>query len=418
MSPPSVGRRRVVISGIGGVSSIGTGIEAIDRALRDGTSGIRAMPEWQEKGVASLVGGPPEASPECPIASKRFKRTSTSLARMALYASWEALTRAGLDPSAVAGERIGAIIGSGTGSTHATYVAADVLATKRSVKRVNPFTVCRVMGSTTAAHVAVELGIVGENWSVSSACSTGAHAIGMAALLIRHGYYDQVLAGGADELDWTRAGAFDAMRALSRGFNDRPQEASRPFDVARDGFVISGGAGVVLLESLESAERRGAPVLAEVLGYGANSDGHDLFAPTSEGSTALIRLALDDAGVTPGEIDYVNAHGTSTPQGDPSEAAAMSNVFGERQPRLSSTKSLTGHAVGAAGSLEAIYTVLMMRGDYLAASANVETVDPACSHLDLVTETVESHETRLALTNSFGFGGTNAALVLRRFDES
>jgi 3-oxoacyl-[acyl-carrier-protein] synthase-1 len=362
LSARAIGRRRVVISGMGGVASVGTGLPAIDRALRSASSGLRAMPEWAERGIASLVGGPPEPSPECPLATKRFVRTSTSVGRMALYAAWEALTVAGLDPGGVAGERIGAIIGSGTGSTLATYEAADLLASKKSIKRLNPFTVCRVMGSTTAAHVAVALGITGENWSISSACSTGAHAIGMAALMIRHGYYDRMLAGGADELDWTRAGAFDAMRALSRGYNDRPAAASRPFDASRDGFVISGGAGVVLLEDLDSARERGAPVLAEVAGYGANSDGHDLFAPTCEGSAAVMRLALADAEVEPAAIDYVNAHGTSTPQGDPSEAAAMREVFGDRQPRVSSTKSLTGHAVGAAGSLETIFTVLMMRG--------------------------------------------------------
>jgi 3-oxoacyl-[acyl-carrier-protein] synthase-1 len=417
MRSEGIGRRRVVLTGMGAVSSIGTGLPAIDRALREGASGLRAMPEWAEQGIVSRVGGPPEALPDCPLSTKRFERTSTSVGRMALYASWEALTGAGLDPRGLAGERIGAIIGSGTGSTLANYRAADLLARKQSVKRVNPFTVCQVMGSTTAAHVAVALGITGENWSVSSACSTGAHAIGMAAVMIRHGYYDRMLAGGADELDWTRAGAFDAMRALSRGYNERPTEASRPFDAARDGFVISGGAGVVFLEDLESARERGAPILAEIAGYGANSDGHDLFAPTCEGSAAVMRLALADAGVEPRSIDYVNAHGTSTPQGDPSEAAAMREVFGERQPRVSSTKSLTGHAIGASGSLEAIYTVLMMRGGYLASTANLETIDEACTHLDLVRGGMLEHDTRLAMTNSFGFGGTNAALVLRRYDD-
>jgi len=405
-------RRRVVISGMGGVASIGTGLEAIDDALRQGRSGLHAMPQWGEQGVVSQVGGPPEASPSCPLSSRRFERTSTSVARMALYASWEALTGAGLDATQLAGSRIAAIIGSGTGSTMATYRSADKLARQRTMKGVNPFTVCRVMGSTTSAHVAVALGICGENWSISSACSTGAHAIGMGSMLIRHGYYDQVLAGGADELDWTRAGAFDVMRALSRGFNDRPQQASRPFDADRDGFVISGGAGIVLLESLDSARRRGAPIQAEILGYGANSDGHDLFAPAPEGSSAVMRLALADAGLEPQAVDYVNAHGTSTPQGDPSEAAAMSQVFGDRQPLVSSTKSLTGHAVGAAGSLEAIYTVLMMRGGYLAASANLDRVDEECRHLNLVQGSAIELPSRVTMTNSFGFGGTNAALVL------
>jgi 3-oxoacyl-[acyl-carrier-protein] synthase-1 len=231
------------------------------------------------------------------------------------------------------------------------------------------------------------------------------------------GLYKRILAGGSEEVDWTRAAAFDVMGALSRGFNDHPLAASRPFDKHRDGFVISGGAGILLLEELDSARERHAPILAEILGYGANSDGYDLVAPLTEGAVDVMRRTLADAQVDPGEIDYVNAHGTSTPLGDPSEAAAMREVFGERQPFISSTKSMTGHAIGASGSLETIYTVLMMREGFLAPNLNVDEVDPRCAHLNLVLEAPNQQQTRLAMSNSFGFGGTNACLVLRRWDD-
>jgi len=421
--------RRVVVTGMGAVSSVGTGLPAIEESLRTGRSGVRFVPEWAGIGFASQVAGIPEAEPDSPLLTRKIEKSATSMSRMALYAANEALVGAGIDPAEVRGTRVAVIIGSGIGSAIRNYNALRLIEQEGekaraaglekfvATRRVSPFTVPQVMTSTAAANVSVALGARGESWTVSSACSTGSHAIALAALLIRAGRYERILAGAADEVDWTRAGAFDAMHALSRGYNDCPERASRPFDAGRDGFVISGGSGILLLEELEAARRRGAPILAELLGCAANSDGSDMVAPLTEGAIDVMREALADAGLRPEDVDYVNAHGTSTPQGDPSEARAMDAVFDERQPWISSTKSTTGHAVGAAGSLEAIYTIQMLRGGFLAPSVNVEQLDEQCGHLRLVLEPNNALEARTALSNSFGFGGTNACLVLRRWED-
>ncbi len=412
------GARRVVVTGMGAVSSLGTGLAAQREALRSGRSGIVAAPEWRDMGLASNVVGAPEAAPDSPLVSRRIGKSAASCGLMALRATWEALTVAGIEPASLAGQNVAVLIGTGTGSTLTNHLACLALEKYRTTKKVNPYTVPQVMASSAAAHVSVALGVRGESWSVSSACSTGAHALGLAALLIKAGRYDRILAGAAEEVDWTRAGAFDAMYALSRGFNAEPEQASRPFARDRDGFVISGGAGVLVLEDLESARRRGATILAEILGSAATSDGHDMVAPLTDGAVAAMRLALADAGLAPEDIEYVNAHGTSTPQGDPSEAAAMAAVFGERPPWISSTKSMTGHAVAASGSLEAIYTILMLRDGFLAPNRNTtpDNVDPACARLRLVFEAPNAIAVRTAMSNSFGFGGTNACLILRRWD--
>ncbi|RMF73089.1 MAG: beta-ketoacyl-[acyl-carrier-protein] synthase family protein [Acidobacteria bacterium] len=425
------GNTRVVITGMGAVSPLGTGLDAVVAALREGRSGIRLVEEWRELGFGSQVGGLPEAEPESPLLTRKIEKSSSSTARMCLRAAWEALETARLPPERIAGSDTAAIIGSGTGSSIDNFRACKVVekavgqarATGEpprtvSTRRIHPFTVPRVMASTASANLSVALGLRGESWTVSSACATGAHAIGMATRLIRAGLYERVIAGASDEVDWTRAAAFDAMHALSRGFNDRPEEASRPFARDRDGFVISGGAGVLVLESLDAAMRRDAPILAEVLGFGATSDGHDIVAPLTDGAIQAMRRAIADAGLSPEEIEYVNAHGTSTPQGDPSEAAAMAAVFGGHQPWISSTKSTTGHGIGAAGALEAIYTLLMLRDGFLAPNRNVtpDTVDEACAGLRLVLEAPNAIRVRTALSNSFGFGGTNACLVLRAWD--
>jgi 3-oxoacyl-[acyl-carrier-protein] synthase-1 len=401
---------------MGAVSSLGTGLPAIDEALANGRSGLSFVPAWRDLGFFSQVAGLPEAEPPCPLLTRKVRRTSTSTAIMALCASFEALQTAGLEPEAVRGTPLAVLIGSGTGSTSKAVEADHALRRYRTTRKISPFTVPHVMGSTASANVSLALGARGESWSVSSGCSTGAHAIGIATLMIRSGLYSRILAGGAEEVDWTRAAVFDAMFALSRGFNESPRQASRPFDKQRDGFVLSGGAGVVLLEDLEAARRRGAPVFAEVLGFGANCDGHDMVAPLTDGAVDVMGKALRDAGLRPGDVDYVNAHGTSTPLGDPSEAAAMKEVFGDRQPLLSSTKSLTGHAIGATGSLEVIYTVRMMGNGFLAPNANLVEVDERCAHLNLVREAPNRLEARVAMSNSFGFGGTNASVILRRWD--
>ncbi len=405
--------RRVVITGMGAVSSIGTGLEEITKNLRAGRSGIVHLPEWSEMGIASQVAGVPEAQPESPLVDRRQSKNAGSAGKMALRASWEALETAGLDFRTLRGERIAVIIGSGSGSPRANYLANRAIETHRSTRRVNPFTVPHAMCSTGAANVCVALGLRGESWAVSSACSTGSHALGLARMMIQTGRYQQVLAGATEEVSWCESGAFDAMRALSRGFNDRPEQASRPFDKSRDGFVIAGGAGILLVEDLDFARARGATILAEFIGFGANSDGRDMVVPWPEGAVSVMREALDDASLPAEAVDYVNAHGTSTPQGDPSEARAMQILFGDRQPYISSTKSITGHALSAAGSLEAIYTVQMLREGFLSPSRNVDELDESCAHLALVREGGKSYAPRIALSNSFGFGGTNATLVLR-----
>lgn len=408
--------QRVVITGMGAVSSLGTGLDVVASALRAGRSGIQFAPEFQEYGLASQVAGLPERNPTSPLVTRRIEKSSPSVALMALKATHEALTTAGLSAEELRGTDVAVLIGSGTGSTLQSYIDSDTLARTRKVRKVFPFTVMHVMASTCSANVSVALGTRGESWSNSSACSTGSHAIGIGALYIKTGRYQRVIAGASDGLDWTRAGAFDAMYALSRGYNDRPQEASRPFDRGRDGFVISGGAGVVLLESLDLALARGAPIIAEVLGWGASSDGHDMVAPLWEGAADAMRRGLRDAGVSAEQVDYVNAHGTSTPPGDISEARAMAEVFGARQPLISSTKSLTGHAIGAAGSLEAIYSMLMMRGRFIAPNINLTDRAPECAHLNIVAEPRADVDLRVVVSNSFGFGGTNSVLVLRRWD--
>ncbi len=412
--------RRVVITGMGCVSSIGAGQAQVIESLRAGRSGIQFVPEWKDLGLLSNVAGLPAPAPDSPLVTRKNSKTASSGGLMALNAAWEALTTSGVEPEELRGAPLPVLVGVGIGSMLKCYAACASLQQHRNIRRVSPFTVPQAMTSSAAANVCVALGVRGESWSISSACSSGAHAIGLGALLIRAGRYDRVLAGAAEEVDWTRAGAFDAMVALSRRFNDRPQEASRPFDRDRDGFVISGGAGLVVLEDLEFARRRAAPVLAELLGWAANSDGRDMVAPSPCGAAEAMRLAMADAGVTPDDIDYVNAHGTSTPQGDPSEAAAMQDVFGARQPWISSTKSTTGHAVGAAGSLELIYTVLMLRNGFLAPSRNVtpDSVAPDCRGLRLVFDAPNGICARTALSNSFGFGGTNACLVVRRWEDS
>ncbi len=407
-------KARVVVTGMGVVSSLGTGEEAVAQALREGRSGIVAMPDWGELGIASQVCGLPETDPESQITTRRIGKSAGPVARMALAASAEALSSGGLDPTAVAGRKIAVLVGSGSGSSLKNHEECNKIEASRTSRRVSPFTVPQVMGSTASANVAVALGVHGESWTVSSACSTGAHAIGLARLLIESGRYEQVLAGAAEEVNWCPAAAFDAMRAISRGFNDRPELASRPFDTARDGFVLSGGAGVLLLESLEHAQARGARIRGEVLGFGASSDGNDMVLPDPRGAATAMRSAIEDAGLTPADIDYVNAHGTSTPAGDPSEAQAMADVFGDAQPLISSTKSMTGHAVGAAGSLEAIYSLMMLERGFIAPSINIENLDESCRHLRLVTTTDTENAPRIALSNSFGFGGTNACLVLGR----
>jgi len=403
--------RRVVITGIGIVSSIGADAEAVDGALREGRSGIVAAPEYAELGFRCQVHGKPDVDVEA-LVDKRVRRFMGDGAAWNYIAMEQAIADAGLTEAEVSNERTGLVMGSGGPSTRNLFQAATITREK-GPKRMGPLMVPRTMSSTNSATLATPFRIKGLNYSITSACSTSAHCIGNAAEQNAWGKQDVIFAGGGEELDWTLSCLFDAMGAMSSHYNDTPEKASRAYDQGRDGFVIAGGAGVVVLEELERAKARGATIWGEVTGYGANSDGFDMVAPSGEGAVRCMRMAL--AGLGDRRVDYVNTHGTSTPVGDAREVEALRTVFGEAMPLFSSTKSLTGHSLGATGVQETIYCLLMLRGDYVAASANVETLDPAIESTAPVTARVDGAGLDTVISNSFGFGGTNATLALSRY---
>ena len=361
---------------MGIVSCIGNDLDTVQRALREGRSGVREVPEYVEYGLRSQVAGVPALADE-PAVDRKWRRFMGDATR-------RAIDDARLDPRQLAHPRAGIAVGSGVGSPYEHIQAIDTLR-QRGLSKVPPYVVPRVMGNTAAASLSTMLGVQGVSYSLVSACASSAHGIGHAAELIRWGKQDLMLAGGAEELRWTSTALFDAMGALSTGFNDA--HASRPYDATRDGFVIAGGAGILVLESLDHALQRGAPIVAELVGYGAGSDGADMVSPAPEGAARVMRLALDDAGLSPSQVDYINTHATSTRAGDLAELAAIRAVFGEadgRLPAISSTKGLTGHPIAAAGAHEAIYTLLMMRHGFMAACAHLDEPDAACAGLPLV----------------------------------
>lgn len=405
--------KRVAVTGLGIVSSIGNNKEEVTASLRDGKSGISFAPEYAERGFRSHVHGAPTIDLDS-FVDRKHRRFMGDGAAYNYVAMSQAIEDSGLEENEVSHDRTGLIMGSGGPSTKNLLVAFDT-AREKSAKKVGPFMVPRTMSSTNSAVLATAFKIKGVNYSISSACATSAHCIGNAAELIQFGKQDVVFAGGGEELDWTMTVLFDAMPALSGGFNDTPERASRPFDSDRDGFVIAGGGGVVVLEELEHAKARGAKIYAEVTGYGATSDGYDMVQPSGEGAVRCMNMALQ--GVE--SVDYVNTHGTSTPVGDVKELAALRTVFGERNriPAFNSTKSLTGHSLGATGAHEAIYTLLMMENNFISASANVENVDPEVGDMPLVTERQDNVEIGCALSNSFGFGGTNASLAFKTLQD-
>jgi 3-oxoacyl-[acyl-carrier-protein] synthase-1 len=405
--------KRVAVTGLGIVSSIGNNKEEVTASLRDGKSGISFAPEYAERGFRSHVHGAPTIDLDS-FVDRKHRRFMGDGAAYNYVAMSQAIEDSGLEENEVSHDRTGLIMGSGGPSTKNLLVAFDT-AREKSAKKVGPFMVPRTMSSTNSAVLATAFKIKGVNYSISSACATSAHCIGNAAELIQFGKQDVVFAGGGEELDWTMTVLFDAMPALSGGFNDTPERASRPFDSDRDGFVIAGGGGVVVLEELEHAKARGAKIYAEVAGYGATSDGYDMVQPSGEGAVRCMNMALQ--GVE--SVDYVNTHGTSTPVGDVKELAALRTVFGERNriPAFNSTKSLTGHSLGATGAHEAIYTLLMMENNFISASANVENVDPEVGDMPLVTERQDNVEIGCALSNSFGFGGTNASLAFKTLQD-
>jgi 3-oxoacyl-[acyl-carrier-protein] synthase I len=405
------GGRRVVITGAGIVSCIGNDLDTVAASLRDGRSGIDRDESLATMGLRSQVSGRPQVDLEAAIDRKllRFMGDAAAYAYLALR---DAVAQSGLDRAQVSNPRTGLIMGSGGGSPSNQIESADTLRT-RGIRRVGPYQVTRTMSSTVSACLATAFGIKGLNYSISSACATSAHCIGVAAQQIQGGLQDVVFAGGGEEVSWGMAMLFDGMGALSSKYNDTPQRASRPYDADRDGFVIAGGGGALVLESLEHAQARGATILGELVGFGASSDGVDMVAPSGDGAVACMRMAIDGLD---GGIDYINTHGTSTPVGDMCELRAMRSVFGDAMPPFSSTKSLTGHSLGATSVHEAIFSLLMLQRGFIAGSINVDTVDPEAEGLPLVRES-RAAPLRTVLSNSFGFGGTNASLVLRRWED-
>ena len=408
--------RRVVVTGIGIVSSIGTNADAVTQSLRNGTSGIIAAPDYAELGFRSQVKGAVDIDLSEHIDRKQMRFMGEG-AGYAVVAMQQAVADSGLSEAEVSHPRTGLIAGSGGPSTANLLAAADITREK-GPKRVGPYMVPRCMSSTVSACIATFFKIKGVNYSISSACSTSAHCITAGADAIRYGMQDVVFAGGGEELHWTLSVLFDAMGAMSSRYNDTPAKASRAYDANRDGFVIAGGGGMVVLEDYDRAKARGAKIYAEIVGYGANSDGHDMVAPSGEGAQRCMELALagfDGNGLTQ-PVDYINAHGTSTPVGDVKELEAVRAVFGARGylPVVTSTKSLTGHSLGATGVQEAIYTMLMMQNNFIGASINIDEPDEAIGDIPIPSACMENKQISLALSNSFGFGGTNATLALAR----
>ena len=402
--------RRVVITGLGIVSCLGTDKDSVSASLRAGRSGIRFNPAYAEMGLRSQVSGSVDLNLE-ELIDRKVYRFMGDAAAFAYLSMEQAIKDAGLSAEEVSSPRIGLVAGSGGASTFNQMEAMDILREK-GVKRVGPYRVPRTMGSTVSACLATPFKIKGVNYSISSACATSAHCIGHAMELIQLGKQDIVFAGGGEEEHWSQSFLFDAMGALSSKYNDTPQSASRAYDATRDGFVIAGGGGMVVVEELEHALKRGAKIYAEIIGYGATSDGYDMVAPSGEGAVRCMQQALSTVTEP---VDYLNTHGTSTPVGDLAESRGVREVFGDKAPLISSTKSLSGHSLGAAGVHEAIYCMLMMEGNFLAASANIETLDPEIADLPILRETKENFSANVVMSNSFGFGGTNATLVLKRW---
>ena len=399
--------RRVVVSGMGIISCLGNDLEQVAQALYEGRSGLAWQPEYAQRGMRSCVAGVPDISGEQPL-PRKIRRFMGDASLYAYLAARHALIDAGLEVDDIANPLTGLIVGSGVGSPYEHHLAVAAMSAG-GISKIAPYAVPRIMGSTTSACLATALGIQGISYSISSACATAAHCIGQGADLIRHGRQERVIVGAAEEVRWTTSAMFDAMGALSSTYNDTT--ASRPFDEGRDGFVIAGGAGILVLEALEVAQQRGALIRAEIVGYGACSDGADMVTPDSGGAARAMRLALNEAG---GSVDYINAHATSTPLGDVSELAAIREVFGDRVPLISSTKGLSGHPIAASAAHEAIYSLLMMERGFVAGCANITRPDAACAGLPLVTRTL-TQAVNSVMSNSFGFGGTNACLIFRRF---
>ncbi|WP_428036275.1 beta-ketoacyl-ACP synthase I [Amphritea sp.] len=402
--------RRVVVTGMGIVSCLGTDKEAVLDSLKEGRSGIKFQEEYKELGFRSHVAGSIDLD-YTDLIDRKLVRFMGDAAAYAYLSMEQAIKDANLSEDQVSNVRTGLVAGSGGASSADIVETADILRTK-GVRRVGPYRVTRTMGSTVSACLATPFKIKGVNYSITSACATSAHCIGNAMEQIQLNKQDIVFAGGGEELHWSLSVMFDAMGALSSKYNDTPEKASRAYDANRDGFVIAGGGGMLVLEELEHAKARGAKIYGELVGYGATSDGYDMVAPSGEGAVRCMKLAMSTVD---GSIDYINSHGTSTPAGDIQELKAMKETFGEQMPPVSSTKSLTGHSLGATGVQEAIYSLLMMENNFICASANIEELDPAAEGLPVVTERRDNVDLQRVMSNSFGFGGTNSTLVFQKY---
>jgi 3-oxoacyl-[acyl-carrier-protein] synthase-1 len=406
------GMRRVVVTGMGIVSSIGNNTQEVLASLREAKSGISHAEDFAKHGFRCQVQGMPTLDPSGSVDRRamRFLAQGSAWNHVAME---QAIRDSGAEEKDISNERTGIVMGSGGPSTSVIVEAADTTREKGSPKRIGPFAVPKAMSSTASATLATWFKIKGVNYSISSACATSNHCIGNGAEMIQWGKQDMVFAGGSEELHWTMSNLFDAMGAMSTKFNATPEKSSRAYDLDRDGFVIAGGSGVVVLEELEHAKARGAKIYAELAGYGATSDGHDMVAPSGEGAMRCMKLALADLKAP---VDYINPHATSTPVGDLKEIEAIRDVFGSKCPPISATKSLTGHSLGAAGVQEAIYSLLMMQNGFICESANIENLDPAMADMPIVRERQDNVKLGCVLSNSFGFGGTNASVVFKRLD--
>jgi 3-oxoacyl-[acyl-carrier-protein] synthase-1 len=405
--------RRVVVTGLGVVSSIGNDAREVAASLRETKSGISFSPDFAEHGFKCQVWGRPTLDPTDQV-DRRAMRFLSQGGAWNHVAMKQAIADSGLEERDIGNnERTGIIMGSGGPSTRTLIDAAEITQKNNSPKRIGPFAVPKAMSSTASATLATWFKIHGVNYSISSACSTSAHCIGNATEMIQWGKQDVMFAGGHEDLDWTMSNLFDAMGAMSSKYNETPSTASRAYDVSRDGFVIAGGAGVLVLEELERAKARGARIYAEIVGYGATSDGYDMVAPSGEGAVRCMRQALATVN---GDVDYINTHGTSTPVGDSKEIGAIREVFGSRMPHIQSTKSLTGHSLGAAGVQESIYSLLMMQAGFIGESAHITEIDPEFEGVPIVRKRIDNAKIDIALSNSFGFGGTNATLVFQRYN--
>ena len=404
--------RRVVVTGIGIVSCLGNNKEAVLDSLQQGRSGIKHNQSYVDIGMRSHISGSVDINAE-ELIDRKLYRFMGDAAAYAYLSMKEAVEDSGLSEEQVSHFRTGLVVGSGGGSSEQQLESTDIMREK-GLRRVGPYRITRTMSSTVSACLATPFKIKGVNYTISSACATSAHCIGHAAELIQLGKQDVVFAGGGEAEHWTMSHMFDAMGALSTNYNETPEKASRAFDAARDGFVIAGGGAVLVIEELEHAKARGAKIYAELTGYGATSDGYDMVSPSGEGGARAMQMAMHGLE---GSVDYINAHGTSTPAGDVSELRAIKNVFGDAVPTLNSTKSLSGHSLGAAGAQEAIYSLLMMENDFIAASANVDTLDPEAEGMPIAVERINDIRLNRVMSNSFGFGGTNACLVFDKFTD-